>query len=184
MSSCIPLRSSSSLFNPCSIDATSVAIAAFMVAKSSSEILPFTRGSMVCLFKACCSDRRVVNCRCSSSARQAHLRRLTVWSSLKGVCLSFIHREGQRVLSWCAFPSLAQTRSIQGNMCKTRVGKKFSDFTLKKIVFGPWGDNLAFGYADISGDQYRQLRLRLEQAARRDRVACDSRHRWPHHRWR
>jgi hypothetical protein len=32
-----------------------------------------------------------------------------------------------------------QTRSIQGNMCKTCVGKKFWDFTLKNIVFGPWG---------------------------------------------
>lgn len=32
-----------------------------------------------------------------------------------------------------------QTRSIQGNMCKTCVGKKFWDFTVKNIVFGPWG---------------------------------------------
>jgi len=32
-----------------------------------------------------------------------------------------------------------QTQKIQGNMCKTCVGKKFWDFTLKNIVFGPWG---------------------------------------------
>lgn len=32
-----------------------------------------------------------------------------------------------------------QTRSIQGNMCKTCLGKKFWDFTVKNIVFGPWG---------------------------------------------
>jgi hypothetical protein len=40
-----------------------------MVAKSSSDILLFTRASMVCLFKASCSDSRMVNCRCISSAR-------------------------------------------------------------------------------------------------------------------
>jgi hypothetical protein len=34
---------------------------------------------------------------------------------------------------------LRQTRSIQGNMCKTCAGKKFWDFTIKNIVFGPWG---------------------------------------------
>ncbi len=32
-----------------------------------------------------------------------------------------------------------QTRSIQGNMCKTCVGKKFWDFTAKNILLGPWG---------------------------------------------
>jgi len=32
-----------------------------------------------------------------------------------------------------------QTRSIQGNMCKTCIGRKFWDFTVKNIVFGPWG---------------------------------------------
>jgi hypothetical protein len=32
-----------------------------------------------------------------------------------------------------------QTRSIQGNVCKTCIGKKFWDFTIKNIVFGPWG---------------------------------------------
>jgi hypothetical protein len=32
-----------------------------------------------------------------------------------------------------------QTRSIQGNMCETCIGRKFWDFTVKNIVFGPWG---------------------------------------------
>jgi hypothetical protein len=32
-----------------------------------------------------------------------------------------------------------QTRMIQANMCKTCLGKKFWDFTVKNIVFGPWG---------------------------------------------
>ena len=32
-----------------------------------------------------------------------------------------------------------QTRSLQGNMCKTCIGNKFWEFTLKNIVFGPWG---------------------------------------------
>jgi hypothetical protein len=32
-----------------------------------------------------------------------------------------------------------QTRIIQGNLCKTCLGKKFWDFTIKNIVFGPWG---------------------------------------------
>jgi hypothetical protein len=30
-----------------------------------------------------------------------------------------------------------QTRSIQGNMCETCIGRKFWDFTVKNIVFGP-----------------------------------------------
>jgi hypothetical protein len=32
-----------------------------------------------------------------------------------------------------------QTRSIQGNMCKTCISSKFWDFTVKNIAFGPWG---------------------------------------------
>jgi hypothetical protein len=34
---------------------------------------------------------------------------------------------------------LRQTRSIQGNMCKTCVRSKFWDFTLKNLLLGPWG---------------------------------------------
>jgi hypothetical protein len=32
-----------------------------------------------------------------------------------------------------------QTRSIQGNLCKTCIGKTFWNFTIKNILLGPWG---------------------------------------------
>ncbi len=34
---------------------------------------------------------------------------------------------------------LRQTRSIQGNMCKTCLGKKFWEFTGLNLLLGPWG---------------------------------------------
>jgi hypothetical protein len=34
---------------------------------------------------------------------------------------------------------LRQTRSIQGNMCKTCVGKKFWEYSGKNLLLGPWG---------------------------------------------
>ena len=34
---------------------------------------------------------------------------------------------------------LRQVRSIQGNMCKTCVGKKFWEFTGLNLLLGPWG---------------------------------------------
>jgi len=32
-----------------------------------------------------------------------------------------------------------QTRTIQGYMCKTCVGKKFWEYTGKNLLLGPWG---------------------------------------------
>ena len=32
-----------------------------------------------------------------------------------------------------------QTKTLKGNLCKTCVSKSFWDFTLKNLVFGPWG---------------------------------------------
>lgn len=32
-----------------------------------------------------------------------------------------------------------QTRRLQGNLCKTCIGKQFWDFTVKNILLGPWG---------------------------------------------
>jgi hypothetical protein len=32
-----------------------------------------------------------------------------------------------------------QTKSIQGNMCKTCAKKYFWDFTVKNLLLGPWG---------------------------------------------
>ena len=34
---------------------------------------------------------------------------------------------------------LRQVRSIQGNMCKTCLGKKFWEFTGLNLLLGPWG---------------------------------------------
>ena len=34
---------------------------------------------------------------------------------------------------------LRQTRSIQGNMCKACLGKKFWEFTGLNLLLGPWG---------------------------------------------
>jgi len=34
---------------------------------------------------------------------------------------------------------LRQTRTIQGYMCKTCVGKKFWEYTGKNLLLGPWG---------------------------------------------
>ncbi len=34
---------------------------------------------------------------------------------------------------------LRQTRSIQGNMCKTCMGSKYWEFMAKNLLLGPWG---------------------------------------------
>jgi hypothetical protein len=34
---------------------------------------------------------------------------------------------------------LRQTRSIQGNMCKTCMGSKYWEFMGKNLLLGPWG---------------------------------------------
>lgn len=34
---------------------------------------------------------------------------------------------------------LRQTHRLQGNLCKTCIGNKFWDFTVKNILLGPWG---------------------------------------------
>lgn len=32
-----------------------------------------------------------------------------------------------------------QTHRLTGNLCKTCIGKKFSEFTVKNLLLGPWG---------------------------------------------
>ena len=34
---------------------------------------------------------------------------------------------------------LRQTKSIQGNMCKTCMSSKYWEFTAKNLLLGPWG---------------------------------------------
>ena len=34
---------------------------------------------------------------------------------------------------------LRQTHRLTGNMCKTCIGKKYWDFTVKNLLLGPWG---------------------------------------------
>jgi len=34
---------------------------------------------------------------------------------------------------------LRQTRSIQGNMCKTCMGRKYWEYMAKNLLLGPWG---------------------------------------------